>query len=168
MPWLSPVRKETRLESALLQYNEKHPSAQQLRSFPATQEQKPDAEEQVQELVPPGGKTSPGVNADRFATLPSPSFEITPGRYKVSITSDDGRFFVDEANWSLVIGTYEPETDEAVLELSRRHTFEIEHFEAGGFATLSFHAAVARGLVRCSLILPVVKAGTLLTAKTSC
>ncbi|MCB0550602.1 MAG: right-handed parallel beta-helix repeat-containing protein [Phaeodactylibacter sp.] len=123
------------------EYNESTHPLSNYEAFRQLKEQKPDAEEQVQELAYAWWKKpAPGVNADRFATFASTSFEITPGRYKVSITSDDGlRFFVDG---QLVIGhwdVHEPETDEAVLELSGRHTFEIEHFEAGGFATLSFH-----------------------------
>ena len=123
------------------EYNENTHPLSNYEAFRQLKEQKPDAEEQVKELDYSWKKRpAPKINADRFATFASTTFETIPGKYKVSITSDDGlRFYVDG---QLVIGhwdIHEPATDEAVLELSGRHTFEIEHFDAGGFATLSFH-----------------------------
>ena len=123
------------------EYNESTHPLSNYEAFRQLKENKPDAEEQVNELAYAWWKRpAPRIDADQFATFASTTFEITPGKYRVSITSDDGlRFYVDG---QLVIGhwdIHEPETDEAVLELSGRHTFEIEHFDAGGFATLSFH-----------------------------
>ncbi len=84
---------------------------------------------------------SPGndINPDKFATFASTTFEIESGKYKIQITSDDGmKFFVDGDllidHWDIHV----PATDEVIVELGGGHTFEIEHFEGGGFATLSF------------------------------
>lgn len=123
------------------EYSESTHPLSNYEAFRQLKERKPDAEEQVQELAYSWWeRPAPGVDADHFATFASTSFDIIPGKYKVSVTSDDGlRFFVDG---QLVIGhwdVHEPATDEAVLELSGRHTFEIEHFDAGGFAALSFY-----------------------------
>ncbi len=81
-----------------------------------------------------------GVHPDRFATFARSEFEIEPGQYKISITSDDGlKCYLDGQliidHWDIHV----PATDEVVVELGGKHTLELEHFEGGGFATLSFN-----------------------------
>ncbi|MCB9298513.1 MAG: right-handed parallel beta-helix repeat-containing protein [Lewinellaceae bacterium] len=132
--------KELDWDVRFYEYNESTHPLSNYEAFRQLKDKKPEAEEQVKELAYAWwDKPAPGIDADQFATFASASFDITPGKYKVAITSDDGlRFYADG---QLVIGhwdIHEPATDEAVLELSGRHTFEIEHFDAGGFATLSF------------------------------
>lgn len=82
---------------------------------------------------------APGVQADRFATVSTTSFDMAPGKYQISLTSDDGvRMLLDGKkvieNWDV----HEPETDEITVELGGHHTIEIEHFDASGFSTLDF------------------------------
>ena len=83
----------------------------------------------------PGNEIAP----DKFGTFAKTEFEIEAGKYKIQITSDDGlRFYNDGKllidHWDIHV----PETDEIEVDLNGKHTFEIEHFEGGGFATLSF------------------------------
>ncbi len=94
---------------------------------------------------------SPGadIDANRFATFASSNFEITPGRYQISVTSDDGvKVFLDgEAiidHWDIHV----PATDEVEVELGGEHTLEIEHFEGGGFSTLSFRFQPVREVLQ--------------------
>lgn len=115
-------------------------------AFRQMKEDKPDAVAHTHELdYAWWDSPAEGIDADRFATFATTAFDIRPGKYEVSITSDDGlRFYVDG---QLVIGhwdIHEPFTDKVVLDLSGRHTFEIEHFEGGGFATLAFHMKALR------------------------
>lgn len=84
---------------------------------------------------------SPGneINKDKFGTFAKTAVEMKPGKYKIQITSDDGlRFYSDGKllidRWNIHV----PATDEIEVELGGNHIFEIEHFEGGGFATLSF------------------------------
>lgn len=84
---------------------------------------------------------SPGneINPDQFGTFATTTFEIEKGTYKIQITSDDGLKFYLDGNllidhWDIHV----PATDEIEVELGGKHTFEIEHFEGGGFSTLSF------------------------------
>ena len=85
------------------------------------------------------GSPAEGVQADHFATRSSTEFDIAPDQYVIELTSDDGvRLYVDGKlvidNWDV----HEPETDEVTLSLGGHHRIEIEHFDAGGFATLDF------------------------------
>ncbi|MEZ4957942.1 MAG: PA14 domain-containing protein, partial [Saprospiraceae bacterium] len=84
---------------------------------------------------------SPGenINADKFATFSETQFEIEKGKYKISLTSDDGaKLFLDGQllinHWDV----HEPATDEIEVELGGQHKIEIEHFDSGGFGTLDF------------------------------
>jgi len=83
----------------------------------------------------PGG----GIDADRFCTFAETTFTIDPGRYRIELTSDDGvRLYLDGKR---IIDQWEvrvPATDVVEVEMGGRHTLELEHFEAGGLATLSF------------------------------
>lgn len=84
---------------------------------------------------------SPGenINADKFATFSETEFSIEKGKYKMSLTSDDGakllldgQLLID--HWDI----HEPATDEIELELDGQHKIEIEHFDSGGFGALDF------------------------------
>jgi len=90
-----------------------------------------------------------GIDPDRFGTFASSNFEIAPGRYKISVTSDDGvKVFLDDEpiidHWDIHV----PATDEVEVELGGAHTLEIEHFEGGGFSTLSFRFQPVREAVQ--------------------
>lgn len=106
----------------------------------ALREQKAVASEARQELFYAWwGAPANGVDADRFVTLASGSLrQIPEGSYTLLVSSDDGvRVWVDGElaldHWDV----HEPFTDEISLQLGGDHTIEIQHFEAGGFATLS-------------------------------
>lgn len=83
------------------------------------------------------GAPAEGIPADRFATFASSTFEVPKGSYQMQVTSDDGvRVFLDGKvvleHWNV----HEPAVDLVVLDLDGKHTLEIEHFDAGGLATL--------------------------------
>jgi hypothetical protein len=85
------------------------------------------------------GKPDAAVNEDKFATESTATFEMAPGDYTFELSSDDGaRLYLDGKllidNWDV----HEPETDEVRVTLGGKHQLRIEHFEAGGFATLGF------------------------------
>lgn len=109
-------------------------------AFSIFQKQQPAAEKTVNELAfawwdAPAG----GVAADRFATVSTATFEIAPGQYKIELGSDDGaRLYLDGRRLIDHWDVHEPETDEIEVTLGGRHTIRIEHFDAGGFATLDF------------------------------
>lgn len=74
---------------------------------------------------------------DRFATFAQTTIEAPAGEYKLIVTSDDGiRVYVDGNmvidHWDI----HEPAVDEAVINLNGKHTISIEHFDAGGLATI--------------------------------
>lgn len=80
------------------------------------------------------------VPADKFATFATAKTTLPAGKYRITVTSDDGlRLYVDG---NLVIDhwdIHEPAVDEAVLDLfGGEHQFEIYHFDAGGLATIDF------------------------------
>ncbi|RMG80385.1 MAG: hypothetical protein D6714_14765 [Bacteroidetes bacterium] len=109
-------------------------------AFRQLKNQKPQKSETTRDLAytwwrSPGA----GLPADNFATFASTTVDMAPGKYRIRITSDDGlRFYIDGErkidHWDIHV----PATDEIEVELGGRHTFEIEHFEGGGLATLSF------------------------------
>jgi hypothetical protein len=83
----------------------------------------------------PGG----GIAADQFATFAETNFEIPEGNYLLSVTSDDGlRLYLDGEllidHWDI----HTPAVDEVEVRLGGVHRIEIEHFDAGGLATLDF------------------------------
>jgi parallel beta-helix repeat protein len=85
------------------------------------------------------GAPEKGVNEDNFATVSDTKFDIAAGEYVFELTSDDGaRLYLDGKllidNWDI----HEPETDEITVRLGGHHSIRIEHFDAGGFATLDF------------------------------
>ena len=84
---------------------------------------------------------SPGekISEDKFATFSKTDFEIEKGKYKISLTSDDGvKLFLDGKllidHWDI----HEPATDIIEVQLGGVHKIEIEHFDGGGFGTLDF------------------------------
>lgn len=86
-------------------------------------------------------RRSPGneINPDKFATFAKTEVNMNKGKYKIQITSDDGlKFYLDGTliidHWDIHV----PATDEVEVNLDGNHIFEIEHFEGGGFSTLSF------------------------------
>jgi hypothetical protein len=91
------------------------------------------------------GSPAEGVPADGFSTDCDAQFDIAPGEYVLELTSDDGaRLYLDGKilidNWDI----HEPETDEITVRLGGRHQLRIEHFDAGGFATLDFRMRAKR------------------------
>ncbi|MEZ4966657.1 MAG: right-handed parallel beta-helix repeat-containing protein, partial [Saprospiraceae bacterium] len=82
-------------------------------------------------------RPAPEVQADRFATLSTADIDLAADQYIITLTSDDGvRLYLDG---KLVIdrwNVHEPETDEITVSLGGRHQLRVEHFDAGGFATL--------------------------------
>ncbi|MDX1910373.1 MAG: right-handed parallel beta-helix repeat-containing protein [Saprospiraceae bacterium] len=91
------------------------------------------------------GSPAKEVREDRFATLATTSLELAPDTYLIELSSDDGaRLYVDDHllidHWDI----HEPATDEIELKLGGRHRLRIEHFDAGGFATLDFRLRVKR------------------------
>jgi PA14 domain/Periplasmic copper-binding protein (NosD)/Right handed beta helix region len=90
------------------------------------------------------GSPAEGIEADKFATFAETEFDIAEGNYTLALTSDDGaKLYLDGKllidHWDI----HEPATDEVPVKLGGRHRLEIEHFEAGGFATLDFRMAVS-------------------------
>lgn len=90
-------------------------------------------------------RPTPSVTADRFLTVATTSFEIKPGRYRIELGSDDGvRLYLDGERLIDHWDPHEPATDEIVVHLNGAHTIRIEHFDAGGFATLDFRIKPSR------------------------
>lgn len=123
--------------------------AWKLSPLPLSEElgQTPAAEKTVQDLYFAWwGSPAEGVQADRFATVSTTTFDIAPGRYVIELTSDDGaRLYVDGKrlidHWDI----HEPAVDEIEVELGGTHTIRIEHVEAGGFGTLDFRMRAGEG-----------------------
>jgi parallel beta-helix repeat protein len=108
--------------------------------FSEIKKQNPAAEKKTGELAFAWwGAPEKGVNEDKFATVSDTKFYVEPGEYIFELTSDDGtRLYLDGKrlidNWDI----HEPETDEITVRLGGHHLLRIEHFDAGGFATLDF------------------------------
>ncbi|MGI9160702.1 MAG: NosD domain-containing protein [Saprospiraceae bacterium] len=84
-------------------------------------------------------RPSARVQADRFLTVATTDFEIKPGAYRIELGSDDGvRLYLDGRRLIDRWDVHEPATDEIVVQLGGAHTIRVEHFDAGGFATLDF------------------------------
>lgn len=80
---------------------------------------------------------APGINADRFFTVSTATFDIAPGRYLLELTSDDGaRLYLDGKRLIDHWDVHEPAVDEVPVTLGGAHTLRVEHFDAGGFSTL--------------------------------
>lgn len=83
------------------------------------------------------GEPAKDLPRDYFGTLAEGTFEISPGRYTLNVTSDDGvRVWVDGKkvieNWTY----HGPTLDTASLQLGGKHTIKLEHFELNGFSSL--------------------------------
>lgn len=85
------------------------------------------------------GSPEAGVQADRFATRSTAEFDIPANQYVLELTSDDGaRLLLDGKPLIDRWNVHEPVTDEITVSLGGHHRIVIEHFDAGGFATLDF------------------------------
>lgn len=86
------------------------------------------------------------VPADRFATFASTTLEVAAGKYQLTFTSDDGlRVYLDGNllidHWDI----HEAAVESIVVELEAgKHQLELEHFDAGGMATLDFYMQTVR------------------------
>ncbi|HVL39811.1 MAG TPA: right-handed parallel beta-helix repeat-containing protein [Fimbriimonadaceae bacterium] len=84
-----------------------------------------------------GGSPAPGVPADGFATIATGSFQIAPGEYVLSVTTDDGvRVWVDD---NLVLESWKyqgPTNYETRLKLGGPHKIRVEHYEIDGYSAL--------------------------------
>lgn len=85
------------------------------------------------------GSPATNVPEDMFATRANTEFDMPPGQYTIELSSDDGvRMYLDDQlvvdNWDV----HESETNEISVNLGGHHRIRIEHFDAGGFATLDF------------------------------
>jgi parallel beta-helix repeat protein len=102
--------------------------------------EKPDAEKNVRDLwFAWWGKPAENIQEDRFATRSSADFDLIPGEYTLTLTSDDGaRLYVDGKRLIDRWTAHEPETGEITVRLGGSHRIEIEHYDATGFSTLDF------------------------------
>jgi hypothetical protein len=78
-----------------------------------------------------------GLPSDRFGTLAQARVRLPAGRWKLTVTSDDGvRVKVDGEpvleDWTW----HPPRTGSAVIDGDRVVLLEVEHFEIDGFAVL--------------------------------
>lgn len=83
------------------------------------------------------GRLAKDLPSDYFATLATGQFQIAPGEYTLSVTSDDGvRVWIDDKvvleNWTW----HGPTLDTAKLKLGGSHRIRVEHFEIDGYSTL--------------------------------
>lgn len=81
----------------------------------------------------------PKVNEHNFITVAESSSNFEDALYEIKLTSDDGiRLYIDGelklTHWDI----HEAVIDSIQVRLNGNHTFRIEHFEGGGFATLDF------------------------------
>lgn len=122
------------------EYDEKYHPLEDYQAFRELREQKAGYEIETDTLGfswwgSPGG----GIREDRFATFAESDFIIPNGTYIISLTSDDGvRVYLDGEliidHWNV----HTPAIDETEVRLGGQHRIEIEHFDAGGLATLDF------------------------------
>lgn len=97
---------------------------------------------------------APGENvpADHFATFAAVTLTVNPAEYQLVFTSDDGlRVFLDG---ELVIDhweVHEAAIDTVTLDLGGEHQLEIEHYDAGGMATLDFYMRKVEGTAAADL-----------------
>ncbi|HNM24998.1 MAG TPA: PA14 domain-containing protein, partial [Saprospiraceae bacterium] len=112
----------------------------QPKSFEALLKQDPAAKKTVEELAFAWwDKPAEGVDPEHFATVAEAEIELPKGRYEIELSSDDGlRFYLDGKRLIDHWDVHEPATDSITVSLNGRHRLRVEHFEAGGFATLDF------------------------------
>jgi parallel beta-helix repeat protein len=117
--------------------NDPRTHAEALETF---KKQKPDATLKSDDLYFAWwDKPATGIQEDHFATRATATVELTPGLYTIALTSDDGaRLYIDGKHVIDHWDVHEPATDEISVKLGGKHHFEIEHFDADGFATLGF------------------------------
>ncbi len=120
------------------EYNEMTDPLQQYDTFKKLAQQKPLQTAQIQQLAYVWwNKPTEAVPADKFATFAATTFNVTKGKYKLILTSDDGvKLYLDGKllinNWSI----HESLVNEIEVELNGKHTIEIEHFDAAGLSNL--------------------------------
>lgn len=120
------------------EYNDTSDPLQQYDAFKKLAQQKPLQTTQIQELAYVWwNKPADNVSADKFATFAETTFDITRGKYKIILTSDDGvKLYLDGKllinNWNI----HESLVNEIEVELSGKHKIEIEHFDAAGLSNL--------------------------------
>ncbi|MFN7117524.1 MAG: right-handed parallel beta-helix repeat-containing protein [Saprospiraceae bacterium] len=119
-------------------YNDVSDPLQQYDAFKKLAQQKPLQTAQIQELAYVWwNKPADNIPADKFATFAETTFDITKGKYKIILTSDDGvKLYLDGKllinNWNI----HESVVNEIEVELNGKHKIEIEHFDAAGLANL--------------------------------
>ncbi len=85
-----------------------------------------------------------GQPVDRFGTLAKTQLSLPKGRWRLTVTSDDGvRVKVDDETVLEDWTWHAPKTDSVELEIEqeRRVHLEVEHFELDGFAVLKLALA---------------------------
>ncbi len=85
------------------------------------------------------GAPAPDVNEDHFVSVSETELIVKPGEYIIELCADDGmRLFIDDQlvleHWNV----QEAGTKELKVTLKPRNRLRVEHFDAGGFATLDF------------------------------
>lgn len=79
------------------------------------------------------------VPADRFATFAHTTSSFAPGRYLITISSDDGlRFYLDEERKIDHWEAHESAVKEIEVTLNGEHTFRVEHYDVGGLSAIDF------------------------------
>lgn len=122
------------------EYKDESDPIQHYKVFEKIKKQKPLKSESVKNLAYVWwNKPAPEVPADRFATIAETTFNITKGKYRFLLTSDDGaKLYLDGKllidHWNI----HESAVDEITVELNGKHKLEIEHFDATGLSNLEF------------------------------
>lgn len=85
------------------------------------------------------GSPAEGVPADRFATFAHTTASFDPGRYQITISSDDGlRFYLDDQlkidHWE----AHESAVKCVEVELDGQHSFRVEHYDVSGLSAIDF------------------------------
>ena len=83
------------------------------------------------------GSPADGINSDGFFCHAYSEAHFAKGRYKFTISSDDGIIFKIDGktlydNWTIHV----PESKELIVALDGKHKLELLHFEQSGLATL--------------------------------
>lgn len=107
---------------------------------------KPAAEQRTKDLwFAWWGQPAEGVAADRFITVSTCSFDIAPGNYTLSLSSDDAaRLYLDGKRLIDHWTPHESATIEVSVKLGGRHTLRVEHVELGGFGALDCRIEAAK------------------------
>ena len=121
-------------------YTDASDPIQHYKVFEKLQKQTPLHTEQVKELnYVWWSKPHETVPEDKFATFAKTELQVTKGKYRFILTSDDGaKLFLDGKllidHWDV----HESAVDEIEVELNGKHQLEIMHFDASGLSNLEF------------------------------